>query len=82
MTLGQQEDLGVVALAALRHSMGRETQNNSVTICSAIAHLVPYMAETDVRMLIYEIETALSRYGASRHEWVELLIVLRRLDRP
>lgn len=82
MTLDQQEDLGVLALSALRYSMGRETQSNSITICGAIAHMVPYLAESDMRMLIYEIELALSKYGTSRHEWVDLLTVLRRLDRP
>lgn len=82
MTVGQQEDLGIVAMAALKYSMGMETQANSVTTCSAIAHLVPFMGEPDIRMLIYEIENALAKYGSSRPEWVELLIVLRRLDRP
>ena len=82
MTVAQQEDLGIVAMAALRHSMGRETPSNSVTTCGAVAHLVPYLAESDIRQLIYEVESALSKYGTGRHEWVELLTVLRRLDRP
>lgn len=82
MTVGQTEDLGILALSALRYSMGMETQSNSVTTCGAIAHLVPLMAETDVRMLIYEVENAIAKYGSARHEWVELLIVLRRLDNP
>lgn len=82
MTTGQQEDLGIVALAALRYSMGKETQENSVTTCGAIAHLVPFMGESDIRMMIYEVESALAKYGAYRHEWVELLTVLRRLDAP
>lgn len=82
MTLGQQEDLGIVALAALRHSMGKETQVGSVTTCGAIAHLVPYMSESDIRQLTYEVDAALAKYGPARHEWVELLTVLRRLDAP
>lgn len=82
MTLGQQEDLGIVAMAALRYSMGMETANSSVTTCGAIAHLVPFMAESDMRQLIYEVESALAKYGAARTEWVELLTTLRRLDRP
>lgn len=82
MTFGQQEDLGVLALAALRYSMGRETGAGSVTTCGAIAHMVPLMNESDIRLLIYEVETALAKYGTARHEWVELLTTLRRLDTP
>lgn len=82
MTVGQAEDLGILARAALLYSMGMETQSNSVTTCGAIAHLVPYMDESSIRMLIFDIEAALAKYGAGRHEWVELLTVLRRLERP
>lgn len=83
MTIGQREDLGILARAALLYSMSRETQANSVTTCGAIAHLVPYMDESSMRMLIHDIEGALAKYGnTARHEWVELLIVLRRLDAP
>ncbi len=82
MTGVQQEDLGILALAALRHSMGRENGTGSVTTCSAIAHMVPLMNESDIRILIYEVETALAKYGTARHEWVELLTTLRRLDTP
>lgn len=82
MSIEQQEDLGIVAQAALRQSMGKELPRNNVLICSALAKLVPLLAESDIRMLIYEIETALSRFGPVQHELVELLTVLRRLDRP
>lgn len=82
MTIEQQEDLGILSMAALRQSMGKETGQNSVLICTAIAKIAPFLAESDMRSLIYEIESALSRYGSGRHEWVELLTVLRRVDRP
>lgn len=82
MTVGQAEDLGILARAALLYSMGKETQSNSVTTCGAIAHLVPYMDESSTRMLIFDIEAALAKYGSGRHEWVELLTILRRLERP
>lgn len=82
MTLEQQEDLGTIALSALRQTMGREAKDSSVLICSAIAKLAPLLTDSDTRMMIYEVESALSKYGTERHEWVELLTVLRRVDRP
>lgn len=81
MTLVQQEDLGVLALAALRWAMNKKIEGQGLNpICSAVAHLVPLLAESDIRMLMYEVDTAL--HNDDRHEWVELMTVLRRVDRP
>lgn len=82
MTLPQQEDLGVLALAALRWAMGKQFDKGAglTPLCSAVAHLVPLLSESDIRLLMYEVDTQLHK--DDRHEWVELMTVLRRIDRP
>lgn len=81
MTLPQQEDLGVLALASLRWAMAKKMDAQGLTpICSAVAHLVPLLAESDIRMLMYEVDSQL--HNDDRHEWVELMTILRRIDRP
>ena len=82
VSLGQQEDVGVLAIAAVRYALGDRTPASSVSICGAVAHLVPVMSETDIRMLMYEVDAALKSDRIQHHEWAELMVVLRRVDRP
>ncbi len=78
----QQEDLGILAIAALRYAAGRENTTSPVSICGAVAHIVPLLSDTDKRMLMWEADRAITSTGGKEPEWVELMIVLRRVDRP
>ena len=82
LTYGQIDDLGAVALAALRYITTKDNYEGSVAVCGAIAHLAPLMSDTNIRQLQYEVDCALKRPGNDRHELVELMIILRRVDRP
>lgn len=82
VTLGQQEDLGILCRAALRHVLAKEGDRNTLTVLGAVAHVVPLLAEGDIRQLIWDADHALSDPAQDRHAWTELLMVLRRVDRP
>ena len=82
VSLGQQEDMGVLALAAIRYALGKETPQADVMICGAVAHVVPLLAESDIRQLMWEVDGALTNSKRNHHEWSELMMVLRRVDRP
>ena len=82
LTFGQIDDLGAVALAALRYIISKPNHDGSVAICGAIAHLVPLFEESAIRMLQYEVDGALKRPDGDRYELVELMMILRRVDRP
>lgn len=82
LTFGQIDDLGAVSLAALRYITNKPDHEGSVAICSAIAHLVPLFEESTIRMLQYEVDGALKKPDGDRHELVELMMILRRVDRP
>ena len=82
VTVGQQEDLGILAKAAVRHALGKETPQASVMICGAVAHVVPLLAESDIRQLMWEVEGAIATDKINHYEWVDLMTVLRRVDRP
>lgn len=82
VTVEQQDDLGILARAALRHAIGRDIGQQAVTIAGAIAHITPLLSETDIRQLMLDVDHALSDPQGDRHTWAELMIVLRRVDRP
>lgn len=82
VSVEQQDDLGVLALAALRHAAKRENTESVLTICGAVAHVVPLLSESDIRLLMWEADRAITSTGGKAPEWVELMTVLRRVDRP
>lgn len=82
VTVEQQEDLGVLAKAAVLHALGKEDPKNSVLVCGAVAHVVPLLAESDIRQLMWEVEGAIAGGKKNHYEWVDLMTVLRRVDRP
>ena len=82
VSAGQQEDLGILAVAALRYILNKPSQNADVMICGAVAHVVPLLAESDIRQLMWEVDGALTNSKRDQHEWTELMMVLRRVDRP
>lgn len=82
MSIEQQEDLGILARAALRHAIGRDVGQKATTIASALAHVVPLLSETDIRQLMHDVDHALSDPKADWHTWADLMIILRRVDRP
>lgn len=82
VTLDQQEDMGILALAALRWVLDKRADASSTTVCGAVAHMVPHMSESSIRTLMYEVEGALHSSHGDHPAWVELMTVLRRVDRP
>lgn len=82
VSVEQQSDLGILAKAALRYALGKSGDRTHVTIAGAVAHFVPYLAETDIRQLMWEVDSALSAPDSDKHTWAELMTVLRRVDRP
>jgi len=83
MSVGQQEDLGILAQAAIRWMLKKPAPETSLQVCSAVAHVVPLLSETCIRTLMYEVDTALhTNTGPDQHYWAELMTVLRRIDRP
>lgn len=82
VSLGQQEDMGVLALAAIRYALGKDAPQADVMICGAVAHVVPLLSESDIRQLMWEVDGALTNSKRDHHEWAELMMVLRRVDRP
>ena len=82
VTVEQQEDLGVLAKAAVMHALGKEDPKNSVLVCGAVAHIVPLLAESDIRQLMWEVDSAITSGKHDHYEWVDLMTVLRRVDRP
>ena len=82
VTVGQQEDLGILCRAALRHAMGKGGDRMAVTVAGAVAHLVPLLSESDIRQLMWDVDSALSNPEEDHHTWAELMIILRRVDRP
>lgn len=83
MTVGQQEQLGIVALAAVLYLKEQPKQGSSTAICSAVASLVPHMDEGFIRRIAYEVDSVLHALKKGEgEEWVELMTVLRRVDRP
>lgn len=77
-----QDDLGVLALAALRHAANRENTETTTTVCGAVAHIVPMLSESAIRQLMWETDRAITSTRDEAHDWVELMTVLRRVDRP
>jgi hypothetical protein len=82
VTVEQQDDLGILCRAALRHAMGKAGDRNTTTVAGAVAHLVPLLSESDIRQLMWDVDHALSDPSQDHHAWAELMIVLRRVDRP
>lgn len=82
VSLEQQEDMGILALAAVRYLLGKEAPGSDVTICGAVAHMAPMLAESDIRQLMWEVDGALTNSKRNHQEWAELMMVLRRVDRP
>lgn len=83
MTVQHQDKLGVLALAAVLHLREQPKQHSSTDICSAIASMVPYMSESFIRRIAYEVDSVLHTLKKEEsEEWVELMTVLRRVDRP
>lgn len=82
VSVEQQADLGILAKAAIRHAIGKAGDRKAMTIAGAVAHIVPLLDETDIRQLMCDVDSALSDPGQDHHAWAELMIVLRRVDRP
>jgi len=82
MGVERQEDLGVLSLAAVRHALGKPNVTEKIQICAAVAHLVPFMAESDIRLLMWEVEGAIANDQSDHSGWMDLMTVLRRVDRP
>lgn len=82
VTVEQQTDLGILARAAMRHAMGKSGGQNVTTVAGAIAHIVPLLDDTDRRQLMLDCDSALSDPAQDKHAWAELMMVLRRVDRP
>lgn len=82
VSVEQQGDLGVLALATVKLAQSKPSKESLITLCGAVAHVVPLLAESDIRLLMLECDNAITATGGKATEWVELMTVLRRLDRP
>jgi len=82
MMVERQGDLGVLSLAAVRHALGKPSVTEKINICAAVAHMVPLLSESDIRILLYEVEGAMTVDQSDHSGWLDLMTVLRRVDRP
>lgn len=80
VTMEQQGDLGILARAAMRYAMSHQEGVPTVLITSAVARMVPLLAENDIRQMIYDADRALSSNQADRYTWTNLLLALRRVQ--
>ena len=78
----RQGDLGILSLAAVRHALGKPNMTEKIQICAAVAQVVPMLAESDIRLLMWEVEGAIATDPSDHSGWLDLMTVLRRVDRP
>lgn len=77
---GDLSDISMLMVSAERYALGRRTYIVSWT-CDVIKNNLNILAETDRRVMIRDIESAIS-YGDScdENDWKELLKILKESD--